>query len=551
VDGILVRMKSRFRRSASSAPQGSVDGFLGAPVRRQSPAHPDHAMPSQPTPELRARQIGNFQQAEGYHPTDMATPSKAQSGEPTMLNMTLPSEFSAPPQQSPAVKSHRLSWRAIRKWTKRTVLAVVVLAILGGGFLFAKGYSNLHKVFKGSGKTAVALQSNASLADLKTEGDARVNILLLGIGGLGHDGPDLTDTMLIASIDPVNHTTALVSIPRDLWVTIPHRGSMKINAAYETGKYAYLGKQSADNKDTKAIDAGFASADSIVSQVTGVSIQYNVLLNFQAFEQAVNTVGGVTITVPTTLYDPTMAWENGGNPVLAKAGVQTFNGLRALFYVRSRETTSDFARTQRQRAVIVALMQKVFTLGTLSNPIKITQLIDAFGSNVVTDISLGDMSKMYSVLRGIDLNSAQSIGLADPPNNFVTTGRIGTQSVVMPRAGLNNYTAIQAYIRSMLPDGHIVKEAAKVAVLNGTPHSAVLASKVATLKSYGYTIVSSADAPSHDYSKTVVVDLTNGKDPYTAHYLQNRFGVKPVTALPAGVTVSGADFVIILGQDQI
>ena len=115
-----------------------------------------------------------------------------------------------------------------------------------------------------------------------------------------------------------------------------------------------------------------------MESVLGVTIDYNALVDFQAFQQAVDTVGGVTVNVPTDLVDPTMAWQNGNNPLLAKAGIDSFNGAQALNYVRSRETTSDFARSQRQRAVIEALKAKVDTLSTLSNPAKLAGLFRCF-----------------------------------------------------------------------------------------------------------------------------------------------------------------------------
>jgi LCP family protein required for cell wall assembly len=149
--------------------------------------------------------------------------------------------------------------------------------------------------------------------------------------------------MMLVSIDPVNHTSTLLSLPRDLWVNVPGAGVMKLNAAWETGEFQYLGKTASGSTNPKAITAGFNLVDQTVSQVLGVDVDYNVLVNFQAFQQAVDTVDGVTVNVPNALVDPTMAWENNNNPVLAPAGVDNFNGAQALLYVRSRETSSDFA----------------------------------------------------------------------------------------------------------------------------------------------------------------------------------------------------------------
>jgi LCP family protein required for cell wall assembly len=325
---------------------------------------------------------------------------------------------------------------------------------------------------------------------------------------------------------------------------------MKINAAYETGKFKQIGHVDTASTDPKAIQAGLALVDQTVESVTGVPIHYNVMLDFQAFRQAVSTVGGITVNVPEDLVDPTMAWENNNNPVLAKAGIQNFDGVHALIYVRSRETTSDFARAQRQRTAILALKEKVVSLGTLSNPIKIAGLINAFGDNVSTDLSLSDATRLYSITKDIPNDKVLSIGLADKPNSYVTTGPMNGQSIVLPRAGLFNYTDIQKYIRSQLKDGYITKENSRVLVLNGTTLPGLATTVSDELKTYGYNVTGTANAPASAYQQTVIVDLTKGRDKYTKHYLEQRFSTSAVSSLPdPTIQASGADFVIILGND--
>jgi LCP family protein required for cell wall assembly len=440
--------------------------------------------------------------------------------------------------------------RMLRSWAFRTTVAMLVLIIGFGGVLFAQGYLKLHKAFKG-GATAAALQRVVTPDLLKGEGDGRINILLLGNGGDGHEAPDLTDTMMVASIDPVNKTADLVSIPRDMWVAIPKHGSMKINAAYETGKYDYLGKIDNSNKDHNAVKAGLDMADQTVEQVLGISIHYNVLVNFISFKKAVDTVGGVTVNVPDQLYDPTMAWENNWNPVLAKAGVQQMNGKQALMYARSRETSSDFARGERQRLIILALKEKVATLGTLSNPLKISQLLSTFGDNVYTDLSLTDASRLMSLSKGISNSKVKSVGFTDEGLNLVTTDNVKGQSVVKPRAGFNEYGDIQAYIRSTLVDGYILKEHSSITVLNGSGKPGLAATEAKLLKSYGYNVQTVGDAPQGTYLKTTIVDLTKGKDKYTKHYLERRFGVNATSVVPDASIQSGqAHFIIILGTDE-
>jgi len=303
---------------------------------------------------------------------------------------------------------------------------------------------------------------------------------------------------MLASIDPVNHTSTLVSIPRDLWVDVPNQGAMKINAAFEGGEFKYLGKVAPGSTNRNAIQAGFNEADQTVESVLGVTIHYNVLVSFQAFQQAVDTVGGVTVNVPSDLVDPTMAWENGHNPLIAKAGTDAFNGKQALNYVRSRETTSDFSRAERQRAVLVALKAKIASAGTVSNPVKLSKLMKAFGANVQTDLSLKDANRLYRITKAIPENKTTSIGFADPPNNYVTTGTLAGQAVALPTAGLFNYKDIQAYIRTQLKDPYILKENAKIVILNGTSNVGLAGSKADELKTYGYNVVSTGNAPNQE-----------------------------------------------------
>ncbi len=245
--------------------------------------------------------------------------------------------------------------------------------------------------------------------------------------------------MMVLSVDPVNNTATMLSIPRDLWVQQPvnYFGStQKINAVYESGKYHYLGHNDDSNANAAAVQAGFQNVDQVMKTVLGVNINYHMLVDFQAFRQAIDTVGGITVDVPTALVDPTMEWENNWNPILAPAGVQQMDGVKALLYARSRETTSDFARGERQRQIIVALKDKVLTAGTLSNPAKIDALMNAFGDNVYSDMSTQGATRLFSIMKKIGDNKINSIGLTDPPHQLITTDHVGTTSVDRPIAGL-------------------------------------------------------------------------------------------------------------------
>lgn len=525
---------------------------------------------------LEQPRLDNFALREGFTPNQTpALPNPAQARKVTeisfrsarpgkMTGMSAAHELGDMADAKPALphmRRHEDVVKSVRKkhkkrsWRKiafRSAAAMTVIVLLLGGFLFAKGYLKLHKVFKGGGNAA-ALDKNVNPFLLKGEGDGRVNILLLGKGGPGHEGPDLTDTLLIASIDPIAKEAALLSVPRDLYVKAPSGGSTKINAIYANAKYAVLNtNKKSGNVNAQAEKAGIDAIESVVSSTMGIPLHYYVMIDFEAFRKAIDTVGGVDVNAPEQLTDATVAWENNWNPVLAKQGINHFNGKQALLYTRSRHGSSrgDFDRTERQRAVILALKDKVLSAGTYANPLKISQLLDAFGDHVATDLGLNDVSRLYDIGKDIQSSKVQSIGLADPPNDYVTTDNVNGQSVVRPKAGLYDYAAIQSYVRNTLKDSFLKSENASVAVLNGTGTAGLATKKADELKSYGYNVTLIDSAPTTDYTKTVLVDRTNGTKKYTKNYLEKRLGVGATTKLPDTTITSTADFVIILGSNE-
>jgi LCP family protein required for cell wall assembly len=434
-----------------------------------------------------------------------------------------------------------------RRAVKRFFLAFGALILLAGAYFAFKFYVTEKHLFRGGG-AAPALSENIDITKLNGEGDGRINILVLGIGGPGHDGPDLTDTILLLSIDPVNHKAAMLSIPRDLCVKDPCGSTNKINAFYT------YGKEAAHSKDYGTqVKSGIASLDKVLEPVIGVPIHYHVIVDFAAFKQGVDALGGITFNVPETLYDPTIAWENHRDPYIARAGIQTLHGQQALLYARSRETSSDFARAQRQRQVIVAMKEKILSLGTFSNPVKVSSLMSSFGNNVYTDFSLNDTMRLYQIMGKIPSQSIVSLDLVTPPHAYLTTGTFNGASMVVPKAGLFDYDDITSYIRNALRDSFLEKENASVAVYNATNVAGLATKKANELKSFGYTVTTVDNTPTtSNPATTTVVDLSQGKDVYTRHYLEGRFNVKAVTKMPPDIGVTpptGTTFVIILGKD--
>lgn len=431
-------------------------------------------------------------------------------------------------------------------------LAGLVLLVAGG--LTLKAYLTARHIFKGGSNGAAALDKNVDPTLLKGEGDGRVNILVLGKGGPGHDGPDLTDTLLIASLDPVAKEAALLSIPRDFWVKSSASGyQSKINEVYANAKYAVLNsytlKQQTDEIKEKAENAGLKAIEDTISSVVGIPIHYYTMVDFEAFRQSIDAVGGVDVNVKTQLYDASVAWENNYNPVIADVGLQHFDGKRALLYSRSRmgSVRGDFERTERQREIITALKSKVLSVGTFANPLKLNQLLNAFGDHVSTDFSIEELMRVYDLSKGIAEGKIMSFGL----DEYVHSCTNCKGSAQIPKAGMFDYSVIQNYVRNVLRDSFLKSEDASVIILNGTSTAGLATLKSTELKSFGYNVTQVGDAPTKNYSKTVLIDLTKGVKRYTKNYLEKRLGISAITTLPdATINAGTANFVIILGSNE-
>jgi LCP family protein required for cell wall assembly len=448
---------------------------------------------------------------------------------------------SAPIEYSEPIFEYKKSKKPRRfKLGRKVILSLLGLVLIVGGYIGFKALAATHNIISKSHGSAPGLSDNITLTQLKGEGAGRVNILLLGIGGAGHDGPNLSDTIIVMSIDPKTKDVAMLSIPRDLYVKIPGYGTGKINGANS--------------------DGGPLLAEKVISNIIGVPIHYYLQIDFSGFKQAVDAVGGVDVTVQKTLSDYLYPCDDTGPnkfkycPIYFKAGLHHFNGTQALEFARSRETTSDFDRAARQQLVIVALRQKALEASTLTNPIKLGALIDAIGNHVKTDMQLSDMKKLALIAKDIDSTKiVQKVLSTGPDGLLVESGPFvptGAGYIEVPAAGTFNYTDIQDLVKGIFADHYITDEAAKLEVQNGSGTPGIAGTVVKSLLAAHYNVAQPLNAPDH-YTKTVIYDYTIGKKPYTINYLEQRFGVKAQKATPP-VTADGSippEIRIIIGSD--
>jgi len=450
-------------------------------------------------------------------------------------------------EETPKKKRRFLFWRrkekAKKPWTvKRVILrtfAVGGIAVFSiTAFLGLKAFFAAQNIIVRDGDGAPALRANVDPSQLNGEGDGRVNIMLLGIGGETHKAGDLADSIMVISIDPTNNEAAMLSIPRDLYVEVPGYYSTRINAAHAIGE------------DQNHPGGGITLMKQTLEGILDIPIHYYVRVDFEGFIQAVDAVGGISINLDEPLYDTNFWWQYGILDL--PAGNNYLDGEKALYVARSRLTSprGDFDRTERQRKILVAIKDKALSLGTFANPLKISNLISAAGNHVRTNIQVDEMLRLYEIAKEIDFNSVASVGLDNGPDSYLASQNIGGASVLVPKTG--NFQEIQEFVRELFIDGFIKSEAANIDVLNGTGvagHSTAVSTELAT---YGYQIQTVDAAPTTDYNETIIIDLSKGENPFTKRYLEQRFGVAAAASsmLPKSITTT-ADFVIILGQDSV
>lgn len=365
-----------------------------------------------------------------------------------------------------------------KKWFK-IAAPIAIVAILVVGFFWKAG-STLNKISKGGIFSSIIHSLPGVSDELKGENEDRVNILLLGMRGENVPGGGLlADTIMLASIKPKENKISMISLPRDLYVTVPGtQDKQKINAVHSYGEQKDRGQ-------------GLADMKTAVGEVTGLPVHYAASINFAGFKQLIDSIGGIEIAleqefneplqfkephvcneffnVPTGKFEekkkkikdpitgevigykpkqgkalctaPDNTLECGGNFVLP-AGTQTINGEQTLCYVRSRVTTNDFERAKRQQRVLQLIKDKLLSAGTLTDFGKLNGIMDSLGDNTRSDFQPWEIKKMFDLYSGMQnpgiyqrvLENSEEGFLYNPPEN-------GAGYILLPRG--DNYDKIR------------------------------------------------------------------------------------------------------------
>jgi len=396
---------------------------------------------------------------------------------------------------------------------------------------------------------------------LAGEEDGRTNILLLGMGGEGHQGALLTDTIMIVSIkyneDGSKQDVAMISIPRDLYVPL-NSNSYRINSIYALGE--------ANDK----YESGSALISETVSEITGIPIHYSIRANFSGFKQVIDSLDGVDVYVDNSFYDSEYPTENFGyQTVVFKRGMTHMDGDRALKFARSRHginidsgdsEASDFARAKRQQKILLAVRDKSLSLETVINPKRVSDSVEALGDNIRTSLEPWEMVKLTEIAKNINREEIVNKVIDHGESGFLysTTASSGAY-VLLPRK--KDFSEIESFCQSIFDNKYIKEENAKIEVLNGTSKSG-LAQKIANqLTQAEYNVVSIANATAliDPQDKTVIYELGDQNKEVTLKELQKRFTDSEVKKIDSRSEIVdpktsediNADIIIVLGSDLL
>jgi LCP family protein required for cell wall assembly len=402
--------------------------------------------------------------------------------------------------------------------------------------------------------------SAPAVAPVVTTGD-RINVLLLGIDRRGGKGWGYrTDTIIVVTVDPINRTAGMLSIPRDLQVPIPGNGENRINTANVYGtSQNYPGGGPALLKRT--IEVNF-----------GIPIDYYIVIDFQGFEKIIDNLGGIDVNVPRKLHDTMYPNPKSGDPFGMKTvhfdpGLQHMNGQLALEYARSRMSTSDFDRANRQQLILLAIREKALNLNLIP---KLPTLASTMMDTVKTDMTLEEMLELAQLAPQIDMGNIKSVVIQKPMVYGYRTESGG--AVQLPKWDLINpvvadlFTAPVVVLPTPTPTQpalptptptlapvqveelqKLAAEGARVAVQNGTSEPNYAAKVAAMLMEQGYQVVEFGDADRMDYPNTVIVDYTSMN--YTLERLVEEFEVTPENVRHSPNLRSEIDVRVIVGQD--
>ncbi len=400
---------------------------------------------------------------------------------------------------------------------------------------------------------------------LKGEADNRINILLLGMGGQGHEGGLLTDTIILASIIPETKGVSLLSIPRDLIIPIEGYGWRKIN---HVNAFAEM----------EEVNSGGIALSQALSRVLDMPIDYYIRADFAGFEQLIDDLGGIEIEVENLIDDhryPILGeeenenYESRFNYFYLEPGTYKMDGGLALKYARSRHSTgiegSDFARSRRQQKILQAVKEKIMNKNILLKPLMITNVLSALKDNIDTNLKTWEIAKFWSIIKEVDSEQVITKTLDNSLSGLLIDSITADGAYVLePRTG--DFREIQYFAKNIMENAPpqqrsaVSEENVKLEIQNGTWVNGLGQSTAIDLDKFGFDIVRITNATRQNYEKSVIFDLTYGEKIQSLEILKERTGAKVNYGLPDwfiaelaeanedDLNITQPDFILILGR---
>ena len=443
-----------------------------------------------------------------------------------------------------------------RRILGRIFAIILLILIIVGGYFAYRAYKDLYKLTNGNVFGAVFGEKKK----LKADSNGRTNILLFGTSPKGWDGENLTDSVMVVSVNQETKKIYTISLPRDLWVKHTCRSWLgttagKLNETYGCSYYDAKNSGSSEEESEKAGQDALAKK---AKEILGLDIQYIVHGNWKVLIDAINSVGGIDVKVEA--YDGSNRVYDVATKINYKSG-ETYHmdGETALAFSRARGSEggvglsgSNFDRERNQQKILKAAFSKINEQKT--NPITLLSLASSLGENIHHSFSGDELKTAAEIAQDFNGGAITSLPLVnenDQSANYFTTGVINSVSAVLPKAGTYNYSQIQAYISKNTIGGEAIKENAKIKILNGTNYSGLAAQEQKKLEKEGFNIQDIDSAPKRDYAKTKIYYVKEDSKTATIKKLESKYSIK-AEKLPSELSKigEGSDIIILLGEDN-
>lgn len=346
--------------------------------------------------------------------------------------------------------------------------------------------------------------------DIPHDTYGHTNILLLGQGDADHDGIDLTDTIMVASLDPEQTKSAvLLSLPRDLYFLETEKmGKGRINSLYRDYKITL---KRAGKNDAEASQLAMRELADEIGRALNMEIHHIVKVDFIGFVQAVDAIDGIDIVVPSDLHDPEYPGSNYTYETFSiRAGERHLDGETALKYARSRHSTSDFDRSARQQQILQAIADKMKNEGILTKPKQILDLMNIMNEHILTTLTVRDMVSMAGLAKKIDrshligmqLNTTNGLyGATSEPGGLLYTpprDQFGGAAVLLPVSIPESpitWKQIQALTKLLMHEriAHVERTPIQIWNTGAEPGSARRLG--GELTRYGFNVIATENAP--------------------------------------------------------